>query len=191
MPNLPSLPDQAGLYDVFRLDPELYEHWLRFSDLAQRRRTELSAVEREMLSLFVSRLNGADYTTSAGEAALEIAGGAPDRVSRLIADGDEREVGERLRPLFRLARRLAADPASVTAGDVKAVLDAGWSEATLHQVILLVCRAAFVDRLAVASGLVPHDAGLTRRMAQLRTHKGFAPMIERLQREAAGEAEKR
>ncbi|MEQ9812312.1 MAG: carboxymuconolactone decarboxylase family protein [Azospirillaceae bacterium] len=186
MPNLPSLSEDAGLYDVFRLDPALYQHWLRFSDLALRRRSELSPVEREMLSLFVSRLNGAAYTAAAGEAALELAGGAPARVARLVADDDEREVGERLRPIFRLARKLAADPASVSRADTKAVLDQGWTEETLHQVVLVVCRAAFVDRLAIASGLVPPDAATSQRLAHLRLRHGFTPMVESLAREAGG-----
>ena len=82
-------------------------------------------------------------------------------------------------------RKLTENPSSVTDADAQAVYDAGWSEKTLHDAIMVVCCFNFMNRLLEGHGIHGHAAGddaevgSSRKLRERVEPRGRAPAIER------------
>ncbi|HTI86032.1 MAG TPA: carboxymuconolactone decarboxylase family protein [Alphaproteobacteria bacterium] len=113
----------------------------------------LTAVQRETIAAYVSKLNDCDYCFD-GHSQMAVNLGV-DRVTieRIIDDVDSAPVEESFKPILRFVKKLTLTPARMTQADADAVFRAGWSERALHDAILVCCRFNYVNRLAMAHGL--------------------------------------
>ena len=158
MPLLPSLPDDATLFDLFACFPDIAKRLATCNEYVMRGPSPLSARERELIAAFVSSLNSCDYCAgSHGEAAMAF--GIPERTIAMLAeDIDAAPVDEKLRPILRFVEKLTRTPARLTSADVDTVLSAGWDEEALFSAILVCCVFNFMNRLVDGCGLVASES---------------------------------
>jgi len=159
MPLLPSLPADAL-------------PWCQVEEMIMRGESELSAGEREMLGAFSSALNACTYCYSSHSEAAKLLGIEEAVFANMLAHPDQAPVKETLRPILAFVRKLTLTPAQMTQADAQAVFDAGWQEKTLHDVIMVCCCYAFMNRLADGHGL-PSDPTLFKERGRRHAEHGY------------------
>lgn len=184
MPFLDSLPAHAGPPAVFTRYPELYGPWSELSQALMNGPSELSQGERELLLAFAAGVSGCEFVYRAHREVAYAWGVERGLVERLVADPEHTAADERFRPVVDLARKLAAAPASVDRTDVDAVLGAGWSEDTVHDVIAVTARAAFMQRLVQGFGFTPLSPDVAAERARKRVEHGYVDLYPELRRAA-------
>lgn len=168
MSYLPSLPDQSHLImDVWKRFPKGLKELLSYIDVVMRGQSELSIAERELLSAYVSTLNHCPFCFNAHAAAAENYG-APQELVDACGQEDLPPVEDRLKPVFAYARKLTADPHSVTQADVQTLLDAGFSEEAVHDIASVIGLFNHMTRLVSGLGVAPHTEAFNQMRAKAR-----------------------
>ncbi len=157
MPLIPSLPEDATLFDLLTRFPDIAKRLAPCNDYVMRGPSPLSATERELIATFVSSLNSCNYCAgSHGEAAKAF--GVPERTIVMLAeDIDAAPVDEKLRPILKFVEKLTQTPARMTLADADAVFAAGWDEEALFSAILVCCVFNFMNRLVEGCGLAASE----------------------------------
>lgn len=156
MPNYPGLSHDDYLEALFRRHSRGVKPILELHDAVMREPSELDIATRELIAAFVSGLNACAFCHGAHSLMAQAFGVDAELVERLVSDGpDAAPVAPELRPLLRFVAKLTREPARVTASDAKAVLEAGWSEAALHDAVLTAALYAFMNRILDAAGIAP------------------------------------
>lgn len=154
MTYLPSLPEDASLVAVLHRYSATYRQLLGFHQAAMRDPSPLTAAEREMIGAYVSGLNGCQFCYGVHTATAAELGIPAGTVSAALDDVDATEVSERLAPLLRYVRKLTLTPSAITAGDAKAVFDAGLEERALHDAVVVAAMFNMMNRLVDGLGIV-------------------------------------
>ncbi len=146
---LKSLPKDAKIFDVFLSRPDVYEPFVQMVERVTRGDSALSQGERELIGALVSSLNECELCVDIHSEAAKAHGVDLDVLKR---------PDPKLAPVLSLVRKLTESPHKVVAKDIEAVFEAGWSEAALHDVVLVTCIASFMNRFAFGFGLEAEDA---------------------------------
>lgn len=148
------LPKDAVLLDVFRANRgvsmplmDLHEAILRAPD------SPFSEVEREMIAVFVSGLNGCRYCQGTHLGTVKAYGGDPQVIVDALEDPNFDGVPDSLRPVLTYARKLNEQPASVTREDADAILAAGWPARAIHDTVAVVAMFNFMNRYVEGLGI--------------------------------------
>lgn len=173
MPFLPSLPDEAGPPSIFARYPDIYAHWSAMSQALMNGPSPLSSGERELLLAYAAGVGGCAFVYGAHSEVAYAWGIERGLIERLVADPRDPGVDPRFRPLLDLAARLMTDSASITEADVERVLQSGWDEHAVHDVVAIAARAAFMQRLVHGMGFVPLSSDVARAHAQKRVELGY------------------
>ncbi|MFK7965647.1 MAG: carboxymuconolactone decarboxylase family protein [Burkholderiaceae bacterium] len=172
MPLLPSLPADALVKDVYPINPKLFLPWCQVEEMIMRGESELSAGEREMLGAYSSALNACTYCYSSHSEAAKLLGIEETVFTHMLSDPDRAPVNEKLKPILSFVKKLTLNPAKMTIDDARAVMQAGWQEKTLHDVIMVCCCYAFMNRLADGHGL-PSDPSLFEERGRRHAEHGY------------------
>lgn len=172
MPLLPSLPTDALVKDVYPINPKLFLPWCQVEEAIMRGESELSAGEREMLGAFSSALNACTYCYSSHSEAAKLLGIEESVFTNMLAEPDKAPVMASLKPILAFVKKLTLTPSMMTQADAQAVFDAGWQEKTLHDVIMVCCCYAFMNRLADGHGL-PSDPSLFQERGRRHAEHGY------------------
>ncbi len=167
MPFFHSLPDHAGIGELWALNPSLKKPMSDLAMAIMRAESPLSPAEREFIAAFVSAINKCDYCYS-GHVRMAANLGA----SRLEIDAcanalDTAPVSEKWRTLLRFVKKLTLEPSALTKADADAVFAEGWDERALHDAILVCCRFNFMNRLSLGHGLDPEGVSPDVRAAKM------------------------
>lgn len=154
MPLIPSLPENATLFDLFARFPDFAKHLSPQNEYVMRGRSPLSAMERELIAAFVSSINSCDYCAGSHAEAAKAFGVAERTLDLLGEDVDTAPVDEKLKPILKYVEKLTRTPARMVAADAEAVLSAGWDEEALFSAVLVCCVFNFMNRLVDGCGLV-------------------------------------
>jgi uncharacterized peroxidase-related enzyme len=173
MPQFPSLPEQATLFDLLTRFPDLGKYIAPTNDYVMRGPSPLSAKERELIAAFVSLTNSCDYCAGSHGEAAKAFGVAESTISMLAEDIDTAPVDEKLRPILKYVEKLTKTPARMTAADSDAVYAAGWDEEALLSAILVCCVFNFMNRLVEGAGL-PASAQQAANGGRFLFEKGYA-----------------
>ncbi len=120
-------PDPVAKVSLYR--PELFgSRWLRLAESVMRGPSEWSETERELLGVFVSRLNECPFCIGIHTGIAEHRLDQPVTTARLDRWRDG-EFGPRLTAAFALLERVTTAPASVGPDDVERARTAGLSDA--------------------------------------------------------------
>lgn len=156
MSYLPSLPQNAVLFDVFRAFPGAAGPLLDYHDAVLRGPSPFTVAERELIAAYVSGLNACGYCHGIHQATAEAFGVPEGTLVALLGDPDAAPVDERMRPVLQYVRKLTETPSRMTLSDAQAVLDAGWNEQALHDAAsicgLFNLMNRLVDGLGIAAG---------------------------------------
>lgn len=176
MPFMKSLKPTAGVADIYKARSKIYLHWIRMGEEVMTKDSPLTLGERELIATYVSSLNDCHYCRAAHLPSMQLHGIEQKTVDALIADIASAPVEPKLRPLFAYAKKLTLAPSTLTQADADAVFAAGWDEEALHSLISVTCRFNFMNRLVMAHGLEPPEAGAAMENAKRRMQSGYAGM---------------
>ena len=168
---LESLPDGAQIFDVFASRPDVYEPFVQMVERISRGESPLSRGQRELIGAHVSALNQCPMCVDIHATAAKAHG------------VDEATIDEKLEPILAYVGKLTTEPHKIVESDARAVYDAGWDEAALHDAVVIACIAGFMNRFVFGLGI---DAEDVYREAAGRAveQEGYQPRFEkRLSRE--------
>ncbi|MBO0703434.1 MAG: carboxymuconolactone decarboxylase family protein [Candidatus Dormibacteraeota bacterium] len=144
-----ALPDAAKV-TFYR--PDFYGARAKeFTHEAMRGPSAWSVGDRELMAAFVSKTNECAFCIGAHTATATGAYQDPEKVAAVLSDLETAPIEEPLRATLRLLRKLTREGA-VSAGDVRAVLDAGVSRAQVEDALAVCCSFNVTNRLADAFG---------------------------------------
>ncbi|MBK17751.1 MAG: peroxidase [Rhodospirillaceae bacterium] len=153
MPFFPSLPDDAGIGQLFSIKPGHKEGFSKFSEAVMRDDSVFSIGERELIAAFTSALNSCDYCYGGHSAIAQQHGIEKAIFESVIDDIDLAPVADKLKPILRFVRKLTVEPHKMVQADADAVFDAGWDEEALADAIWICARFNMMNRLSLGHGL--------------------------------------
>jgi uncharacterized peroxidase-related enzyme len=169
MSNFPSLPETAHLSDLFKRFPRGVGPLLEFHDAVLRDDSELSIGDRELIAAWVSGLNQCRFCFGAHKLMAQAFDVDPELVDALFERFDDAPLSPRFRLLLRFLEKLTLNPSLVRKRDMTALLESGWSEAAIHDAVLVCALYAFMNRIVEAAGIAPGaeysspDPGMVKR----------------------------
>ncbi|MEP1209494.1 MAG: peroxidase-related enzyme [Rhizobiaceae bacterium] len=128
----------------------------------------LEVAERELLAAYVSALNKCKYCRGVHTACAEAFGVKKGLVGELVDDLEKADIEERLKPIFRFARKLTLAQHEIGQDDVQAIYDAGWSERALYDAVCVCCTFNFMNRFTIGLGLSDIPAEFEREGQMLK-----------------------
>lgn len=179
MPHLPSLPDDARLFHVFRRFPNTARPLLEYHEVLLRGPSPLSVAERELIAAYVSGLNQCRYCHGVHTATAEASGIAEGRLSDLLSDLDRADVDPKLKPILRYAEKLTLAPSRMMKADADAVYAAGWDQQALYDAVSVCALFNFMNRLVEGLGIRADRAYFDEAGARLH-HGGYRGLLEYL-----------
>lgn len=155
MPFFRSLPQNAGIGELWEINPNIRKPMNDLGKSIMRDESPLSAGQRETIAAFVSGLNKCDYCFK-GHIEMAVNLGADrEEILQAIEDLETSSINPIFKPILAYVRKLTLEPVSILQSDADAVYAAGWSERALHDAILVCCRFNFMNRLSLGHGLDP------------------------------------
>lgn len=179
MPFLASLPDDAGVRHILKLNPAAGRALLEFHSVVLRTDTQLTAANKELIAAYVSGLNACQYCYGVHSATAKAFGMSETLLESLLTDLDHAPVDTKLRPILAYARLLTLTPTKATQQHVDAIFAAGWGERDLHDAVLTVCLFNFMNRLLEGHG-VKGSPGVFAERGQALRDIGYAPLVAML-----------
>lgn len=152
------LNEDSDITDITWRNRRRYAPMDRFSEHIMRGNSELSFAQRELIAVFVSALNSCQFCYGSHKAVAQQYGVEPELLENLLGNIDESPVMPRLKPILHYVRKLTITPSAVTKSDVDAMVDEGWSEQTLEDVIAITCLFNFYNRLLDGHGVKGKDS---------------------------------
>lgn len=114
----------------------------------------LSRIEREIIGVVVSLVNGCEYCLNHHANTLDRL--LPDDrkaiVEPLATDGDTSGLTKREAAIAKYAQKLTVDPGGMTGGDVAALKGAGLGDPAVHDVVHATGYSAYANRIALGLG---------------------------------------
>ena len=117
----------------------------------------MKIAERELIAAYVSGLNACRFCYNAHTVYAERFGIAPEVFEAALAHLDTAPLEARMKPLLRLAKKLTETPDSVTSEDHQAIIDAGWPEEAVADVIFVTALFNFMNRVVSGFGVDAFD----------------------------------
>ena len=153
MARFPSLPENPHLADVFQRFPKGIWSLMKFHDHALRGESELTVGEREMIAAYVSALNSCGFCHGTHAAVAELHGIETTLLEKLIENPESTDLEPRWLPLLSYLRKLTEIPARLTDKDAEEVFNAGWSEETFFDAIVITALFNFSNRIVEGCGV--------------------------------------
>lgn len=154
MKNLfPSLPENAGLADVFQAFPATIRPLLEYHDALLRGDSPLSVAQRELIAAYVSGLNSCAFCFGAHVLMARVFGISPQTIDALLADPDTAPVDPAMKPVLAYVAKLTKTPSLMTEADARAVYEAGWTEQALFDAIQTCALFNFMNRILEGTGI--------------------------------------
>lgn len=170
-----------GVVDIFMRDPDRYLPFTRLLAEIMNGDSELSRPQREMIALYVSKLNDCHYCVGSHRAVL--GGLGVDEVTILAVEaGDSNE--PRMRPVLAFAAKLTKSPGALAQADVDALRDVGWSDQTVEDITGVVSLFGFLNRLVDGFG-IKGSAEVFVQAGGLIAQHGYGPVVQMIQKQAA------
>jgi uncharacterized peroxidase-related enzyme len=155
MPFFRSLPENAGIGELWDLNPNIRKPMNDLGKAIMRDESPLSAGQRETIAAYVSGLNRCDYCFK-GHIEMAVNLGADRReILEAIENLETSSIDQLFKPILAYVKKLTLEPVFISQADADAVYAAGWSERALHDAILVCCRFNFMNRLSLGHGLDP------------------------------------
>lgn len=156
----PSLPENAGLTEVFQAFPDTVKPLLEYHDALLRSDSPLSIAQRELIAAYVSGLNACSFCFGAHVIMAQAFGIEPATIDALIDDPDSAPVEPEMKPILSYVSKLTTAPATMTEADAAAVYAAGWSERALFDAIQTCALFNFMNRIIEGTGVQAYPISL-------------------------------
>jgi uncharacterized peroxidase-related enzyme len=153
MPQFPSLPNPAHLTDLLSLFPAHVPALMRYTNQVLRDEGVLSVAQRELIAAYVSGLNACAFCHASHRIYATLFGIPEALIDALVSDPDTAKLDPKMRPLLAYAAKLNTLPSRLIPADAQAVLDAGWPEKALFEVIEVTALFNMYNRLIEGAGV--------------------------------------
>ncbi len=153
--HLDSLSDITDItfYDRKRLGPlDAASHHI------MRGESEFSEAEREMMAAYVSGLNACAFCFGSHQAVAQQFGVDESLFQALLHDVDSADIAPSLKPVFKYLKKLTQHAAQLTQRDFDAILEVGYTEKAIQDVILVGSLFNFYNRLLDGHGIKGNEA---------------------------------
>jgi len=146
---------RAGIGAVMQERPSKYMMLMSFAQEVLREDSHLSAVDREVIAAYTSKLNGCEYCCgSHTEFAKSLGANVADL--QMISSGEI--AGHRLSALLTYVKKLTLAPSTISDGDKQAVHAAGFSQDQLKDAIAVCAAFNLFNRIVEGHGIAPHES---------------------------------
>lgn len=136
-----AIPD---ILHLFRFKRSATDHLVRFTEQVMRGPSPLSPGLRELIGAYFSKYNQCSFCSdSHAAAAAEFM--ERELVDEVLHDLEKSRLDAAHKALFRYIRKLAENPARVTAGDITKLKTAGWSEAAIYDALTVASVFRFYN----------------------------------------------
>lgn len=140
-------------YDRKRLGPlDAAAHHIMRGD------SEFSEAEREMMAAFVSGLNACSFCFGSHQAVAQRFGIDESLLEQLIHDVDSAPISDSLKPVFNYLKKLTFQASKLSQRDFDAIIEVGFTEKAIQDVILVGSLFNFYNRLLDGYGIKGNEA---------------------------------
>ncbi len=174
-----SLPENAGVSDILKLNPAAGRALIEYHNSVMRQSSPLTEGERELIAAFVSLINACQYCFGVHSATAAAFGVDPGLLKQLMKDIDNAAVDAKMKPLLHFVSKLTREPWRMTENDAYGVLLAGWDQQALHDAVNVVALFNFMNRLVLGHGIKGHKDLYLERGLALREH-GYNTLLNEL-----------
>jgi uncharacterized peroxidase-related enzyme len=137
---------------LFRFKKRSTDHLVRFTEEVMRGPSPLSRGMRELIGAFISSRNQCCFCSCAhAPVAAQLLG--KELVDEVLADLESSRLDLRHKELFRYIGKLADNPATVTASDIKGLKKVGWSEEAIYDALTVASVFKFYNTWNNGSGV--------------------------------------
>lgn len=112
-----------------------------------------TAAQRELMAAYISGLNACKYCHGSHQAIAIDLNIDPKLLEAILTDLATAPMEERLRPVFNFVHKLTLYPSKITQIDIDAILQAGWDEKAIEDVIGVCSLFNLMNRLVDGYGL--------------------------------------
>lgn len=172
MPYMSYATKFQALSEPFLRTPKRYLPLLEFLSQVMDEESELSKAEREMVALYVSKLNDCGYCIGSHTSVLEALGVDSDTVAEAAAG---RSDDPRMQAALTFARKLTQELHGVSQEDVDAVTATGLSEQAVEDLVNVVAVFAYLNRFANGIGMTGSPAGFAKSGPMI-AERGYEPL---------------
>lgn len=165
------------LLEVFQAHGDAARPLIAYHEVLLRGPSPLSVGERELIAAFVSGLNACAYCHGVHAATAEAFGISADELAALLEDVDTAPVATRMKPIFRFVRKLTISPAKMIDSDRRAILDAGWPQAAIHDAASICGLFNLMNRIVDGMGVAADESYRSASAARLHDG-GYAGLLE-------------
>ena len=152
------LGEPASFTRLGSLYPEIVDERLRLYVSVEACPSDLSPIERQVVCLVTSLLNGTAHCASGPRLVLEGVGCPPDVIAAIDENPEAPRTGDaRLDALAAHAAKLTLTPWDMEEKDVEALREAGHTDTAILDINLATSYYAFVNRLADGLGVELED----------------------------------
>ena len=161
-----------SVYDVF-LDNWAYQnHFVSYLESLMRQETILPTHVKEMIFAYVSGLNGCNYCKNIhAEISKKISRDNND--TNFLTDIEQSEIEEKYKPILKLSHKVNEDIHSIIEDDVEAILQYGFEEKVISEIISICSAAQFMNTVVVAHQIKPLDQVQNIASAKMMIDKGY------------------
>ena len=178
MMRLKSQLENAKVYDIFAGNMAMFGPFTEACEQIMRGPSALTPGERELLGAFVSALNDCPYCHDVHNEAVKAFGIHGELTKNLKEDIDSAGIDERLKPLFKLARKATEAAYKVTDADFAAAYDAGWEDDAIRDAVVVACLFNFMNRLVSTLGIEADQEYLAEAGERIRD-AGYSGSLQR------------
>jgi uncharacterized peroxidase-related enzyme len=146
------LDESSGIAAVFANNKVRARPMRKLLRQIMRGPSPLSVGERELIAAFVSTLNRCEFCAG-GHTAFAARTVNVAVIDELIANVDTAAIADRLKPIFRFAKKLTEAPSCIVQADVDSILATGWEETAAEDAIAVCSLFNMLNRIADGYGL--------------------------------------
>ena len=155
-PSLEKLGFVPNVLRLYALRPSHLLAWSGHHDELMKGDSGLSKAEREMIAVVVSVANDCRYCISAHSAALRKMTKDPALADAIARDHAMAPLEPRVHTLLDYALKLTLHPTEMTAGDVTALREAGWTDEDVMDIAEVTGMFNMTNRMASGLGWEPN-----------------------------------
>ncbi len=183
---LPSSPGITNFRDVMQMYPQRSVLMLRLIDDIMRGDSPLTVAERELIFAYGSGQNACNFCYQSHRPVAAAFGIDESVFDELMTSIDGSSVDERLKPILRFVQKLTLTPSRMTQADADAILDAGWDEQALVDVVSICAVHNFFNRFVDGVGVDVDTATARRSGEEVLPTIGYAGLADRLEEAEGG-----
>ena len=158
MPFFKQLNELSDITDITWNDRKRLGPLDKASQNIMRGKSNFSHAQKELFAAYVSGLNACSFCYGSHVAVAENFGISPKIVESLLEDIASAPIKNNEKPIFNYLKKLTLSASKLTQSDADAVLNEGWSEEDLQEVILIGCLFNFYNRLLDGHGIKGNKA---------------------------------